>query len=142
MQGLRALLAGWHGAQATALGLAALTLAAAAEPPALAPVPAAPAASAPRAPVRTERRAPPAVPAPAAASPAPRRSAPRPASAAAIPVEPPPPQVFVFGNEQIEGEATGPEGERIPVLLPTAEPSLIELRRHFIPEVMKSLEEL
>jgi RNA polymerase sigma factor (sigma-70 family) len=58
------------------------------------------------------------------------------------PDEPPPPQRMVFGEELVEGSVLGPDGEIIRMMPPVVEPSLIEIRRHFVPEMLKSLEDL
>jgi RNA polymerase sigma-70 factor (ECF subfamily) len=55
---------------------------------------------------------------------------------------PPPPQRMVFGEDLVEGSVLGPDGERIQMLLPVEQPSLIEIRRHFVPEMLKTLEDL
>jgi RNA polymerase sigma-70 factor (ECF subfamily) len=83
----------------------------------------------------------------AAGSPAP--VTPQPPSAArkvAAPTDPvddapPPVQRMVFGDDLIDGTVQGPEGETIRMMLPLPEPSLIEIRRHFVPEMLKSLED-
>jgi RNA polymerase sigma factor (sigma-70 family) len=72
---------------------------------------------------------------------------PRPARAQAASDAPsaksiPAPQVFAFGNETVEGNHSGPEGERIEIVTPTTHSSLIELRRHFVAEVAKTMEDL
>jgi RNA polymerase sigma factor (sigma-70 family) len=138
--GLRALFV-LPGAQATALGLTLIAV----EAPSLAPAP----------PVLAESS----LPAPAPARhfartrliAAERASAEAPAPARAshpAPAQPPPidqipsPQVFVFGNDTIEGNNSGPEGEYIEIVRPVPQPSLIELRRHFVAEVAKSMEDL
>jgi RNA polymerase sigma-70 factor (ECF subfamily) len=54
---------------------------------------------------------------------------------------PPPPQRMVFGEDLVEGSVLGPDGERIQMIPPAAEPSLIEIRRHFVPEMLKTLED-
>ncbi len=51
-------------------------------------------------------------------------------------------QLFVFDDDAIQGGLVGPEGEPIRVVTPMPQPSLIELRRHLVPEILKSLEEL
>jgi hypothetical protein len=56
------------------------------------------------------------------------------------PDAPPPPQHMEFGDDVVEGTLFGPEGEPIVSIRPAAQPSLIELRREFVPEMLKSLE--
>ena len=58
------------------------------------------------------------------------------------PDAPPPPQRMVFGEDLVEGSVLGPDGERVQMIPPLAEPSLIEIRRHFVPEMLKTLEDL
>jgi len=140
--GLRALLAWMPGAQATALGLT-LVLGVASPGPSRAPAVAAPSAAvahtrrlAETAPATSR-----AVPAPAAA---PTRAAPRRASSPAR-VEPPPVaavQRFSYDDDEIAGDLQGPDDVPIVGEPATAQPSLIELRRHFVPELVKSLEDL
>jgi len=48
---------------------------------------------------------------------------------------------MVFGEDLVEGSVLGPDGERIQMIPPAAEPSLIEIRRHFVPEMLKTLED-
>ena len=55
---------------------------------------------------------------------------------------PPPPQRMVFGEDLVEGSVLGPDGERIQIVPPVEEPSLIEIRHHFVPEMLKTLEDL
>ena len=55
---------------------------------------------------------------------------------------PPPPQRMVFGEDLVEGSVVGPDGEIIQLIPPVEEPSLIEIRRHFVPEMLKSVEDL
>jgi RNA polymerase sigma-70 factor (ECF subfamily) len=57
------------------------------------------------------------------------------------PDEPPPPQRMVFGEDFVEGNVMGPEGERLTLVRPAPQPSLIEIRREFITEMVKSLED-
>ena len=54
----------------------------------------------------------------------------------------PPPQVFVFDPDSVEGGIIGPDGEVIPVLQPVSHSSLIEIRRHFVAELVKTMEDL
>lgn len=161
--GLRAWLA-WPSVHATALGLTLLVpiaprfallagpeTSAAHEPPAArrgargAAGRGSPAAVPPPSPAEFPARPPAAGPAPASAAAAARTDRP----AGAHPPSPPPrsssvpePQQLVFGNDLVEGSAIGPEGEEIRVVRPTAQPSMIELRRHFVAELMKSMEDL
>jgi RNA polymerase sigma-70 factor (ECF subfamily) len=141
MQALRVLwLPGWQGAQLTALGLALVSAGVTTGP---APAPWAPAHAATAQQARRLAQRPPTrepVPAPAPAPVSPRRASPRPSTEA--PSRSPPPQVFVFGDETIDVGVQSPDGDPVVVVPPTPQPSLIELRRHFIPEIMKSLEEL
>jgi hypothetical protein len=51
-------------------------------------------------------------------------------------------QRFEFQDEDVLGDTTGPEGEPLTVVVPAKHPSLIEIRRHFVPEMVKSLEDL
>ena len=72
---------------------------------------------------------------------------------ATTPAEPPQPapevkafgvpavQHMVFGADLIEGDVRGPEGERIMLVRPAPQSSLIEIRHHFLPEMVKSLED-
>ena len=62
-------------------------------------------------------------------------------SPAPAPDEPPPPQRMVFGDDLIDGSVQGPDGEIIRMMPRIAEPSLIEIRQHFVPEMIKSLED-
>ena len=55
---------------------------------------------------------------------------------------PPPPQRMVFGEDLVEGSVLGPDGEIIRMIPPVEEPSLIEIRQHFVPEMLKTLEDL
>jgi RNA polymerase sigma factor (sigma-70 family) len=148
LAGLRVMLA-LPGAHAATLGLALLVV----EVPARLSPPArqAPASNAEtRGPASGSKKAAPPMATP---EPAPPASAPAPAPARAArtareaaapkPLEPiPPPQTFVFDNDAVEGSTVGPEGEVIVIARPVPQPSLIELRRHFIAEEMKSLEDL
>ena len=51
-------------------------------------------------------------------------------------------QKFTFDDEGVLGEVEGPDGEPLRVVLPAAHASLIEIRRHFVPEMLKALEDL
>ncbi len=128
------------GAQATALGLTLLAV----EAPGIGPAPlasvdplvppAAPARHFARTRVIAAERVP--------AVEAPPARAPRPLPTQATPVDAiPSPQLFVFGNETIEGNNSGPEEEIVRIVLPVEQPSLIELRRHFVAEVAKTMED-
>ena len=55
---------------------------------------------------------------------------------------PPPPQRMIFGEDLVEGSVLGPDGEIVRMIPHVEEPSLIELRRHFLPEMLKTLEDL
>ncbi len=57
------------------------------------------------------------------------------------PDAPPPPQRMVFGEDLVEGSVLGPDGELIRMMPRVAQPSLIEIRRAFVPEMVKSLED-
>jgi RNA polymerase sigma factor (sigma-70 family) len=60
----------------------------------------------------------------------------------AVPDVPPSPQRMVFGDDLVDGNVLGPDGEIIRTMPPVEQPSLIEIRRHFVPEMLKSLEDL
>jgi RNA polymerase sigma-70 factor (ECF subfamily) len=62
-------------------------------------------------------------------------------STPAVP-EPEPVQRFVFDGDEISGDVQSPDGEIVRVRPHAAQPSLIELRRHFVPELLKTLEDL
>jgi RNA polymerase sigma factor (sigma-70 family) len=135
VRGLRAWIVGWQAAQATVLGLALVTAVHAPGPASRAAPLASPSTPLPRrlaavpAPARRVPSAPPVAPPTRLAPPAPRQSEPQ-------------PEVFVFGDDLVAGEVLGPDGERIVATRPVEEPSLIELRRDFLPEMVKSLEDL
>jgi hypothetical protein len=81
-----------------------------------------------------------------AASPLPTVPAKKPApkivtSLAPAPDEPPPPQRMVFGEDLVEGNVLGPDGETIRLMPVVTHSSLIEIRRDFLPETVKSLED-
>ncbi|HLK90761.1 MAG TPA: RNA polymerase sigma factor [Polyangia bacterium] len=82
-----------------------------------------------------------------AASPAPApatrpKAAPRIVTAPApAPDAPPPLQRMEFGDDLVEGAVVGPEGEPIVSMRPAEQPSLIEIRRQFVPEMLKTLED-
>ena len=141
LTGLRALFV-LPGAQTAALGLTLLAV----EAPGLAPTAGVATVEAPAQPpsrtrhfARTRLIAAEAPPAPGAAS----ARKPRPVPATPPPIDDiPPPRAFVFGDDVVEGDASGPEGERIVIIPPTTHSSLIELRRHFVAEVAKTMEDL
>ena len=56
--------------------------------------------------------------------------------------DPPPLQRMVFGEDLVEGSVLGPDGEILRIVPPVEQPSLIEIRRHFLPEMLKTLEDL
>jgi RNA polymerase sigma-70 factor (ECF subfamily) len=149
--GLRVVFAWFPGAQATVLGV---TLMAGVARPAAFPV----AAAAPEAPpamatsaharrvaqaaTRVDRV--PVASPPAAPAPAPARSAPA-AAARAPRVDEAPPlavQRFSFDPDEIDVDLAGPDGVMIPGEPVVDQPSLIELRRHFLPELLKTLEDI
>jgi hypothetical protein len=49
---------------------------------------------------------------------------------------------MVFGEDLVEGSVVGPDGEIVRMIPPVEEPSLIEIRHHFVPEMLKTLEDL
>lgn len=49
---------------------------------------------------------------------------------------------MVFGEDLVEGSVLGPDGEILRIVPPVEQPSLIEIRRHFLPEMLKTLEDL
>ena len=51
-------------------------------------------------------------------------------------------QRFSYDDDEITGELVGPEGTDVVGEPVTQQPSLIELREHFIPEMLKSLEDI
>jgi RNA polymerase sigma-70 factor (ECF subfamily) len=72
-----------------------------------------------------------------------RTPAPRIVVSPAPPTDAPPlPQRMVFGEDLVEGSVLGPEEEIIQMIPRVEEPSLIELRQHFVPEMLKTLEDL
>jgi RNA polymerase sigma factor (sigma-70 family) len=149
--GLRAVLVAWPGAQATVLGL---TLVTGVARPALFPVAAAVALRSPTAVVTHGRRV--------AASPAPK-GAPEPVAPSSVAAAPGPAvrpapaqrapnratasmpsavQRLSFGDDLVAGDLAGPDGVVV-VSEPVIEHlSLIELRWHFLPEIIKTLEDL
>ncbi len=60
---------------------------------------------------------------------------------APAPDEPPPPQRMIFGEDLVEGSVLGPDGEIIRMLPVVTHSSLIEIRKDFLPETAKSLED-
>lgn len=54
----------------------------------------------------------------------------------------PPIQELSFENDTVEGELAGPDSIFVRGLPEIDQPSLIELRRHFIPEMLETLEDL
>ncbi len=153
VQGVRVVFVGWHGAQATALGLAlAGAVGTASSVPDRAPVAETPmAVPSSRAPGRHRpsiaagvavlaRAASPAATADAAPAPAARHAA-RPHPSANAEPEPAP-REFRFDDDTVEGSYAGPDGEQIFAPTRAVQPSLIEIRRELIPEILKSLEEL
>jgi len=52
-----------------------------------------------------------------------------------------PVQRFKFDDEEIVSDTDGPTETRVWVVRPARHPSLIEIREHFVPEMVKSLEE-
>jgi hypothetical protein len=53
-----------------------------------------------------------------------------------------PVQRFQFTNDDIEGGVTGPDGELLVHVSRAKHSSLIELREHFLTEMMKTLEDI
>jgi RNA polymerase sigma factor (sigma-70 family) len=80
------------------------------------------------------------IPAPHGAGAAPERAA-TPRIVPSAPDAPPPPQRMVFCDDLVDGSVQGPEGEIIHVVPPAPQPSLIEIRRQFVAEMVKSLED-
>jgi RNA polymerase sigma-70 factor (ECF subfamily) len=150
--GLRVVFAWFPGVQATALGV---TLMAGVARPALFPV----AAATPEAPravassARARRVAQASTPvarAPVASSPAPPAPAARTAPAHAVaraphveePAQPPAVLRFSYIEEEITGDLEEPGTDVIQGEPVVRQPSLIELRRHFLPELLKTLEDI
>jgi hypothetical protein len=50
-------------------------------------------------------------------------------------------QRFDFEDDRLLGEIQGPDGEPLIVVQQARHSSLIEIRQHFVPEMVKSLEE-
>jgi RNA polymerase sigma-70 factor (ECF subfamily) len=154
VQGLRVMFVGWHGAQATALGLAlAGAVGSASSVPDAAPLAATPTpVASSRAPGRHRsaiaaavrvlaRVASPAATADAAPTPAARHAA-RPHPSANAEPEPAPLKLRFEDDDPVDGVVVGPDGDQLFVATRAAQPSLIEIRRELIPEILKSLEEL
>jgi RNA polymerase sigma-70 factor (ECF subfamily) len=55
---------------------------------------------------------------------------------------PPAVQRMVFGDDLVDGSVQGPDGEIIQMMPPVWHPSLIQIRTNFVPEMVKSLEDL
>ena len=143
--GLRAVFAWFPGAQATALGL---TLVAGVARPPLLPAPVvladAEAPSVPHTHAARWARAEVLVARPPVATPAARR-APTARLAAAPRVEEPAPsavQRFDYDDDEVTGELAGPDGIVLDGEPVVRQPSLIELRTHFVPELLKTLEDI
>jgi RNA polymerase sigma-70 factor (ECF subfamily) len=141
--GLRAVVAWFPGAQATALGLA---LVAGVARPVLLPGAVALADSAP-APIVVPhaRRVAQASPAPTTAAPAraaPARATPRTARVEAPALPPVAVRRFDFDDDEVTGDLARPDADVIIANPATHHLSLIELREHFIPEMLKSLEDI
>jgi RNA polymerase sigma-70 factor (ECF subfamily) len=143
--GLRAVLAWFPGAQATVLGATLLTAIAR---PAPFPPPSTP--EAPRVIAssthgrRVAQITPPranlaSVPAPRAAPPP--RAVPH-APRADAQTAPPAVQRFSYGDDEIVGDLVGPDGDVLWAEPVIRQPSLIELRTHFLPELLKTLEDI
>jgi len=49
---------------------------------------------------------------------------------------------FDFEDDQVEGDLQRPDGELVTSIPEASQTSLIEIRRNFVPEIMKSLEDL
>jgi RNA polymerase sigma factor (sigma-70 family) len=144
--GLRALFVWAPGAQATALGLA---LIAGVARPALFPTAALGTAVAPcssRAPARRLASAP-SIESTVAVTPA---QAPLPRAArvadppARVVIAPAPVAVqrYSYDDDEVDGELARPDDVLVPATPPSHQESLIELRRHFVPEILKTLEDL
>jgi RNA polymerase sigma factor (sigma-70 family) len=139
VSGLRALFF-WPGAPAVALGLAVIAANLdAVAPPSARPAPTvlsdgAPAVRPTRHFARTRLLAAEAAPAATAgaAHRVDRQTTPAPAET----------QRFDFDDDEVTGDLQNPDGILVPGARAAAEPSLIELRRHFVPEMLKSLEDL
>jgi hypothetical protein len=49
---------------------------------------------------------------------------------------------YDFQDDQVEGDLQRPDGELISSISKAEEPSLIEVRKNFIPEILKMIEDL
>jgi hypothetical protein len=49
---------------------------------------------------------------------------------------------YDFQDDQVEGDLQRPDGELISSIAKAKEPSLIEIRKDFIPEILKMIEDL
>jgi len=49
---------------------------------------------------------------------------------------------YDFEDDQVEGDLQRPDGELISSIPKAKEPSLIEIRKNFIPEILKMVEDL
>ena len=54
----------------------------------------------------------------------------------------PGPTHYDFEDDQVEGDIQRPDGELISSIQPAKHESLIEIRRNFIPEIVKMIEDL
>jgi RNA polymerase sigma-70 factor, ECF subfamily len=54
----------------------------------------------------------------------------------------PPAQVFVFEPDAVEGGVARPDDDEVVVVRPAMHSSLIEIRRHFVAELVKTMEDL
>jgi RNA polymerase sigma-70 factor (ECF subfamily) len=140
--GLRAVFAWFPGAQATVLGV---TLVVGVVRPALCPEPVAfaeaPRAPAPAAHARRVAEAPPA-PRPAPARPGPARAGTHAMPAVAAAPRPAAVQRFDFDADAVTGDIKRPDGTTVQGAPVIRQPSLIELRWSFQPEIVKTLENL
>ena len=144
--GLRALFVWLPGAQATVLGV---TLISGVARPALFPAERSPTALcralASVGHARRVTQATPTVispaPAPPPSRPAPTRSGSR-APRVEEPTSPPAVQRFSYDDDEVTGALAGPDGTDVVGEPVTLQPSLIELRWHFVPELLKTLEDL
>jgi hypothetical protein len=76
--------------------------------------------------------------APAAAS----QSQPSATAAAPSAAQGPGPVHYDFEDDQVEGDLQRPDGELVESIRRAQQTSLIEIRRNFIPEIIKSMEDL
>jgi hypothetical protein len=51
-------------------------------------------------------------------------------------------QTFCFNGEDVHGGVLGPDGQGSRVLRPMHGPSLLRIRAHFVPEMLKTVENL